>query len=275
MSVSCAALPAGLLESELFGFEKGAFTGATRRKKGRFECANRGTLFLDEIGELPPPLQAKLLQVLQDGEFSALGSERSVFADARVVAATNRNLEQAVKDGSFRPDLYYRLNEVSVQLPALRERPAAIPVLADYFLQRYNAAYSRDAQLSDEILADFGRYGWPGNVRQLENLVRRIVVLGSERAPLDEIRPDLSFARAESEIEAMVDRVLADAEKRADPYVDLPALAKSAARIAARPLLEAVLNETDWNRTRSALRLGISSKSLALKIRECGLRRRS
>jgi transcriptional regulator with GAF, ATPase, and Fis domain len=274
VSVNCAALPAGLLESELFGFEKGAFTGAVRRKKGRFEIANRGTLFLDEIGELPPALQAKLLQVLQDGEFSALGSEGSVFTDARIVVATNRNLERAVEDGDFRKDLYYRLNEVSVRVPALRERPAAIPVLASYFLQRYNAEYSRDAQLSDEVLEAFVRFAWPGNVRQLENLVRRIVVLGSEKAPLDEIRPGVSLARAETEIEAMVDRALIEAENSADPSVDLFALAKSASRIATRPLLEAVLNETDWNRARSARRLGISSKSLTVKIRECGLRRR-
>jgi two-component system response regulator AtoC len=275
VSVNCAALPAGLLESELFGFEKGAFTGADRRKKGRFESADRGTLFLDEIGELPPALQAKLLQVLQDGEFSLLGAEGSVVTDARVVVATNRNLERAVDDGDFRQDLYYRLNEVSVRVPALRERPDAIPTLAREFLGRYNTEHSRKARLSDAVLTAFGRYPWPGNVRQLENVVRRIVVLGDEKALLDEIRPGVSLAAAESEIEAMVDRALLEAEQRADPSLDLLALAKSASRIATRPVLEAILNETDWNRTRSAQRLGISSKSLAVKIRECGLERPS
>ena len=189
VKVNCAALPSELLESELFGFEKGAFTGAQKRKLGKFEYANRGTIFLDEISEMAPGLQAKLLQVLQDGEFSRLGGESDVKVDTRIIAATNRNLEEAVRSGEFREDLYYRLNVVMVPLPPLRDRIDAVPLLVEHFLQMYREQYRKDAHpLSAETMNVMMGYGWPGNVRELENMIKRMVVLGNEKAVLKEIQ---------------------------------------------------------------------------------------
>jgi two-component system, NtrC family, response regulator AtoC len=184
VKVNCAALPTELLESELFGFEKGAFTGAIQHKPGKFEFANHGTMFLDEIGEMSAPLQAKLLQVLQDGEFSRLGGKNDVHVDVRVIAATNRDLEQAVRDGVFREDLYFRLNVVTITLPPLRERREEVPVLTEFFLRKYSAQYNKPlTSVSAELARLFLQFDWPGNVRQLENLIKRMVVLGSE-API-------------------------------------------------------------------------------------------
>src|SRR4029079_8956910 len=174
VKVHCAALPTEVLESELFGFERGAFTGAIQRKPGKFEFANHGTMFLDEIGELQPSLQAKLLQVLQDGEFSRLGGKHDVSVDVRVVAATNRELERAVADGQFREDLFFRLNVVCITLPPLRDRREEIPMLADYFFKKYSLQYNRTHNaLSADTLELFLDYQWPGNVRELENLIKR------------------------------------------------------------------------------------------------------
>jgi two-component system response regulator AtoC len=184
VKVNCAALPTELLESELFGFEKGAFTGAIQHKPGKFEFANHGTMFLDEIGEMSAPLQAKLLQVLQDGEFSRLGGKADVHVDVRVIAATNRDLEQAVRDGHFREDLYFRLNVVTIPLPPLRDRLEEVPVLTEYFLKKYSVQYNKPfTAISPELAGLFKQFDWPGNVRQLETLIKRMVVLGSE-API-------------------------------------------------------------------------------------------
>jgi two-component system, NtrC family, response regulator AtoC len=184
VKVNCAALPTELLESELFGFERGAFTGAIQHKPGKFEFANHGTMFLDEIGDMSFPLQAKLLQVLQDGEFSRLGGKHDVHVDVRVVAATNKDLEQAVADGLFREDLFFRLNVVSITLPPLRERREEIPVLCDYFLKKYSVQYNKPcSQLSQDTMRLLMEYDWPGNIRELENLIKRTVVLASE-API-------------------------------------------------------------------------------------------
>src|SRR5262245_4705437 len=181
VKVNCAALPLELLESELFGYERGAFTGAHKRKPGKFELADGGTIFLDEIGEMPLPLQAKLLHVLQDREFARLGSGRDIKVDVRVVASTNKDLEQAVAHAAFREDLYYRLNVVNILVPPLRERPEEIPILADFFWQKYTRQYNRSRiHLSRDLLERFLTHSWPGNVRELENLVKRIVVLESE-----------------------------------------------------------------------------------------------
>ena len=184
VKVNCAALPTELLESELFGFEKGAFTGAIQHKPGKFEFANHGTMFLDEIGDMSFPLQAKLLQVLQDGEFARLGGKTDVQVDVRVVAATNCDLESAVADGRFREDLYFRLNVVTIHLPPLRERREEIPLLTDHFLKKYSVQYNKQlASITPELAREFMNYDWPGNVRQLENLIKRMVVLGTE-API-------------------------------------------------------------------------------------------
>src|SRR5215470_6441473 len=181
VKVNCAAIPHELLESELFGYEPGAFTGATRQKLGKFEQANGGTIFLDEISEMHPALQAKLLHVLQDHEFSRLGGKRDIAVGVRVLAATNKPLERAVEDGLFREDLFYRLNVVTIHIPPLRERREEIPILLDYFLSRYSDYYSKHPPMFGEYaVTRMMDYAWPGNIRELENLVKRYVIVGNE-----------------------------------------------------------------------------------------------
>jgi two-component system response regulator AtoC len=273
VKVNCAALPSELLESELFGFEKGAFTGAQKRKLGKFEYANQGTIFLDEISEMHPNLQAKLLQVLQDGEFSRLGGESDVRVDTRIIAATNRNLEEAVADASFREDLYYRLNVVTVHMPPLRERRDSIPLLVDRFLTKNNEQYGKSLkQLSNETMEVFMRYHWPGNVRELENMVRRMVVLGNEQAVLDEI----SLRGPEPEARGQADASLLDFEGLGQELdkgesIDLKAISRRAAQVAEKRVIERVLQQTRWNRKEAAERLQISYKALLYKMKENGL----
>src|SRR4051812_32539043 len=197
VKVNCAALPTELLESELFGFERGAFTGAIQHKPGKFEFANQGTMFLDEIGDMSFALQAKLLQVLQDGEFSRLGGKHDVHVDVRVVAATNKDLEQAVADGLFREDLFFRLNVVCINLPPLRERREEIPILSDYFLKKYSVQYNKPCvDMSADTMRLLMEYDWPGNIRELENLVKRTVVLGTETPIRKELAHGLAMAAA-------------------------------------------------------------------------------
>jgi two-component system response regulator HydG len=176
--VNCAALPETLLESELFGYERGAFTGATNRKDGRFVLAHQGTLFLDEVGELSLPLQAKLLRVLQAREFEPLGSTRTIKVDVRIITATNRDLEKMVREGRFREDLYYRLNVFPVVLPPLRERQEDLPTLAEFFLKKFSRKNRREGMsLAPEVLEALSRYPWPGNIRELENVMERAVII--------------------------------------------------------------------------------------------------
>lgn len=270
VKVNCAALPSELLESELFGFEKGAFTGALRRKLGKFEYANHGTIFLDEISEMHPGLQAKLLQVLQDGEFSRLGGENDVRVDTRIIAATNRNLESAVKDGSFREDLYYRLNVVTVNLPPLRDRIDALPLLVDHFLTKYNEQYNKSlAELTDSTMKVMIEYHWPGNVRELENMVKRMVVLGNEQTVLQEIALRGKPADPpEGESEGFdLDALGVDFSAG----VDLKAISKRASQIAEKRVIDKVLQQTRWNRKEAAERLQISYKALLYKMKENGL----
>src|SRR5262245_14837753 len=181
LKVNCAALPGELLESELFGHEKGAFTGAYRQKPGKFEAADQGTLLLDEIGEMPLRLQAKLLHVLQDGEFSRVGGEKIIGTDVRLIASTNRDLETAMRAHQFREDLYYRLNVIEIRIPPLRERREEIPMLVDHFLTRFNSQCSRKIAVQSDTRRAFIEYHWPGNIRELENAIKRIVVLGTPR----------------------------------------------------------------------------------------------
>ena len=271
VKVNCAALPSELLESELFGFEKGAFTGAQKRKLGKFEYANGGTIFLDEISEMAPGLQAKLLQVLQDGEFSRLGGESDIRVDTRIIAATNRNLDKAVRSGEFREDLYYRLNVVTVQLPPLRERADAIPLLVDHFLRMYGEQYNKDvAPLSADVMQQMLIYNWPGNIRELENMIKRAVVLGSEQTILDEVQ------RHDLEVDDESERDFADLANMGSDLAngigfDLKAISKQAARVAEKKVIERVLAQTRWNRKEAAERLQISYKALLYKMKENGL----
>lgn len=275
VKVNCAALPEQLLESELFGYERGAFTGASARKAGKFEIAHQGTMFLDEIGEMSPPLQAKLLQVLQDGEFSRLGGHEDVHVDVRMVAATNRNLEEMVSSGGFREDLFYRLNVVNILVPPLRERVEEIPVLADYFLRHYSRKYRREVPaISSRLMQGFLAYAWPGNVRELENMVKRIVVLQNEGAIAEEIfgspgplASGASTKGSESSAERMVDQELEEAGET----IALREIGRRAAREAEREALRRVLYQTNWNRKKAAKILEVSYKTLLQKIKECGL----
>ncbi len=270
VKVNCAALPSELLESELFGFEKGAFTGAQRRKLGKFEFANGGTIFLDEIAEMSPALQAKLLQVLQDGEFSRLGGERDVQVDTRVLAATNRNLEDAVKKQEFREDLFYRLNVVTVTLPPLRERGGAVPFLIDHFLRKFAREYKKEEKpLSPEAVTALTAYPWPGNVRELENMLRRIVVLGGEQSVLQELAAGTK--RGFERLGELPDPEMFTPEPGAGGKLDLKAIAKRAAAVAEKRVIARVLEQTRWNRKAAAARLQISYKALLYKMKDSGL----
>src|SRR5437660_4690192 len=183
VKVNCPAIPGTLFESELFGYEKGAFTGAYGMKPGRVELAHRGTLFLDEIAELEPVIQAKLLQLLQDGQFCRIGAQGERQVEVRVVCATNRELRQAIKSGTFRQDLFYRINVVTIEVPTLQERSSDIPMLLNYFLEKYSKQYNSPVRpLADRQLDFLQEYGWPGNIRELENLAKRCVILGWEEA---------------------------------------------------------------------------------------------
>jgi DNA-binding NtrC family response regulator len=285
VKVNCAALPTELLESELFGFEKGAFTGAIQQKPGKFEFANHGTMFLDEIGDISYPLQAKLLQVLQDGGFSRLGGKADVQVDVRLIAATNRDLETAVAAGQFREDLYFRLNVVTINLPPLRDRREEIPILTEHFLRKYSVQYNKPlTAISDELSNQFLKYDWPGNVRQLENLIKRLVVLGTEAGisrellqPVVQVPPRPlplpPHMAAPPLATAVVPPPLAEpaAAAAGATSVSLKDIARSAAREAERDLILRMLTRTRWNRKEAAEHLGISYKALLYKIKENGL----
>jgi len=255
VEVNCPAIPAELIESEFFGHEKGAFTGAHRRKPGQFEYAHKGTIYLDEIGELPLALQAKLLHVLQDFRFSRVGGYGSIDVDSRVIAATNRNLEEAMARGEFREDLYYRVNVVEIRVPPLRERKEEIPALASWFLEKFNAQYGRQKQLSPETMTHLQQHSWSGNVRELENVVRRLVVLTD----------------VEHQIEALVARGRGASGPVGQPAEGLREIARRAAREAERRALEEVLGRVHWNRAEAARVLKVSYKTLLHKIVDCGL----
>jgi len=273
VKVNCAALPLELLESELFGYERGAFTGAHRQKPGKFELAHTGTIFLDEIAEMPLPVQAKLLQVLQDSEFSRLGSRQDIRVDVRVVAATNKDLGRLVERGAFREDLYYRLNVVNLHVPPLRERREEIPILVEHFLSEYARRYGRPRRdIGVTTLRRFMEYSWPGNVRELENIVKRIVVLGTE----DWVEQELAGAPSRPEPMAGLAASGAAAaprapEPRETDTMGLKDIARRAAREAERAALKQALDEVQWHRLEAARRLKISYKTLLTKIRDCGL----
>ncbi|MDJ0849916.1 MAG: sigma-54 dependent transcriptional regulator [Myxococcota bacterium] len=267
VKVNCAALPEELLESELFGYERGAFTGAHQRKPGKFEQANRGTIFLDEIGEMSPPLQAKLLQVLQDSSFHRLGGNDEVAVDVRVVCATNRRLEEMVQEGSFRDDLFFRLNVVSVSLAPLRERREEIARLVATFGQRFAARYGRPhADFSERLMKALHTYSFPGNVRELENMIKRIIVLETEEPILQEISGHQRGERGASRLRELIEEIEATAGE-----VPLREVGRRAALEAERETIDRVLRHTQWNRKQAARLLQVSYKTLLQKIRDCEL----
>ncbi len=313
VKVNCAALPAELLESELFGHEKGAFTGAAATRIGKFEQANFGTILLDEIGEMKPPLQAKLLHVLQDAEFTKLGSNKKITIDVRVVAATNRDLEQMILQGDFREDLYYRLKVIEATVPPLRERQDEIPQLIDLFITKYSQKYNRPVRpLSPELRQMFLTYDWPGNVRELENMIKRFVILQDEAMVVRELTKPRAVTTANAGVAVpapAAEAVMAtsppvppmpasvapppapvgmpepddddDAEDEV-PVAAVPAstdgrrladVAREAALAAERVAISDTLRQVHWNRRKAAQILGVSYKTLLNKIKETGIER--
>jgi len=291
VKVNCAAIPHELLESELFGYEPGAFTGANRQKLGKFDQANYGTIFLDEISEMHPALQAKLLHVLQDGEFARLGGKRDIAVDVRVMAATNKPLERAVEEGLFREDLFYRLNVVTIHIPPLRERREEIPIFLEFFLRKYSEFYGKQhAPFSDYAISRMMEYSWPGNIRELENLVKRYVIVGNEPQIIRELsthKPIItSIGSANSPIWGIKQSGAATAPPPAPPPasgapaagngngnhtdMEMPSLleiGRRAAMQAEREAIERVLAQTRWNRRQAAKILKISYKALLNKLK--------
>ena len=304
IKVNCAALPAELLESELFGHERGAFTGAATTRIGKFEQANLGTILMDEIAEMKPPLQAKLLHVLQDAEFTKLGSNKRINIDVRVLAATNRDLEQMMLRGDFREDLYYRLKVIEAFVPPLRERRDEIPHLTDFFIAKYSQRYNRPVRpLSAELRQMFLNYDWPGNVRELENMIKRFVILQDEAMVVRELtkpRPvplgtagapppgaePLFAPPATSAPPAAIPGVPEpDDDDGPDDEVPVAAVtgaadgrrladvAREAALAAERVAISDTLRQVHWNRRKAAQILGVSYKTLLNKIKETGIER--
>jgi two-component system response regulator AtoC len=257
VKVNCAALPNDLLESELFGYERGAFTGALNDKPGKFELADKGTLLLDEIGEMTPHLQAKLLHVLQDSEYTRLGAKRTIRVDARVLASTNINLEEHVASAKFREDLYFRLNVIRIDIPPLRERREDIPVLCNYFLCRYRDRYKSSVEeITPSLMDSFLRYEWPGNVRQLENAIKRYLIL-----------PDMNGNLSELNDQATSSSTAPVVAKPKEDNMSLKDVGSRAAEQAEKELVLRVLEETSWNRKQAARRLNICYKALLNKLK--------
>jgi two-component system response regulator AtoC len=271
--VNCAALPNELLESELFGYERGAFTGAVVEKPGKFELAGRGTILLDEIAEMSPRLQAKLLHVLQDGEFSRLGGRRQLRAEARILASTNRKLEEAVSRGEFRDDLYFRLNVIRIKIPPLRERKQEILHLSNLFIQKYGEKYGNSIQqLPPEILKVFLDHSWPGNVRELENTIKRYLILPHLGIDI----ADLPQTRANTEAQPIAPSIPTPMFAPKTLPAEFSSLKEAgivAAKEAERKLILLALEQTHWNRKQAALRLNICYKALLNRMKKWQLRK--
>ena len=250
IKVSCAALPETLLESELFGHEKGSFTGAIKRRYGRFEMAKDGTIFLDEVGEIPMSIQVKLLRAIQENEFERVGGEETIKVDVRIISATRKNLEKAIEDGEFREDLYYRLKVIPIHIPPLRERKEDIPILVDYFIKRFNKKLSRLVEITSEALKCLLDYDFPGNVRELENIIERSVALSTS----DTINAyDIVMAVEKDGFISLRDE-------------DIPSLKDVISKTEMTHLMK-VLEKTNWNRIKAAKILGISRKNLWEKLK--------
>jgi len=279
--VNCAALPDGLLESELFGYEKGAFTGADKRTRGKFELASKGVLMLDEIGDMSLSLQAKLLHVLQGGEFAPLGSEKEVKTDTWVIAATNHELEKDIVAGKFREDLYYRLNIIKIYIKPLRERPDDIPHLIDYYLKEYTLLFNRDdiVQPSSRVIEELKSYHWPGNVRELQNVLKRMLVLGDAGKIIDELRnrKEINYGVAETasapnNTPGFTDILDLNGKDSSDKdSFSLKKIRKSAIDRIEKEVIAHVLQKTDWNRSKATKILRISYKTLLYKISDLGI----
>lgn len=282
IKINCAALPEGLLESELFGYERGAFTGAEQKKKGKFQLAHSGVLLLDEIGDMSLPLQAKLLHVLQSGgEFSPLGSEKEVKADTWVIAATNHDLKKDIEEGRFREDLYYRLNIIKIYLSPLRDRPEDIPSLIDYYIKEYTSMLNNRhiEKPNAKMIARLCTYSWPGNVRELQNVLKRMLVLGDCDQIADELFSSERLVSnnrecgAEPNHEASMARILDLGGKNSpdNQSFSLKTAKKNAVEMVEREIISHVLVKTDWNRSKASKILKISYKTLLYKISDLNI----
>lgn len=272
IKINCAALPEGLLESELFGYEQGAFTGAQRKKRGKFELANKGVLLLDEIGDMSLPLQAKLLHVLQGSGFSPLGSEKNIKSDTWIMASTNNDLDENIKNGKFREDLYYRLNIIKIYIQPLRKRPEDIPLLIDYYFKRYSFNLDKKdiKKPGKSILDRLIKYHWPGNVRELQNVLKRMLALGS----WDKIVDELTSGHHELDSIPSVKTYLETPSILTSDLslFSLKKIRKKAIDSVEKEVISHVLNETGWNRTKATKILKISYKTLLYKISELGIK---
>jgi DNA-binding NtrC family response regulator len=273
--INCAAIPPTLIEAELFGHEKGAFTGAVTSKPGRFELAHGGTLFLDEIGELPVEMQVKLLRALQESQFERVGGIKTLHVDVRLIAATNRDLEAAIESGGFREDLYYRLNVVPIELPPLRDRAEDIPLLVVHFLEKFNERLNKNVErLSEGALEVLAAYAWPGNIRELENIIERTLLFADgEVVEKGDLPPDL-VARAQPGATARVSELLAERPAEGEG-VSMKDIVRQATAEIEKDLIVRALEETGGNVTHAARHLKISRKSLQIKMRDLGLREES
>jgi transcriptional regulator with GAF, ATPase, and Fis domain len=282
VKVNCAALPDTLLESEMFGYERGAFTGAQKKMRGKFEQADGGVLFLDEIGDMPLTLQSKLLHALQDGDFTPLGSERLITTDVWAIAATNHNLEGDIENGKFRADLYHRLNEIKIYIKPLRNRPEDIPTLIDYFTKKYYSQLKKKSQgaLSKSILEKLINYPWPGNVRELQNVLKRIIVLGESEDSIDEMLKDRGNETTATQIEALVSRIsiqnqlfdVNNEESLDHVSLSLKKIKRETRNQVDKEIISYALRKTHWNRGNAAKMLNISYKLLYNKIDELNIR---
>ena len=281
IKVNCAALPDGLLESELFGYEQGAFTGAQRRRRGKFELAHGGVLFLDEIGDMSLPLQSKVLHVLQGGHFSPLGSEKDVRSDTWVIAATNHELESDMKNGKFRGDLFYRLSTIKIYISPLRERPEDIPYLIDHYLKEYSQQF-KNKNIRKPQSATMNRllaYAWPGNVREMQNVLKRIMILGDSEENIDDLLQDSDMHSYSGNgnpgnLEPILKSELLNLDTGSDSNLNSLSLKKVRKRVLDRvekEVISYVLSKTGWNRSKATKILNISYKTLLYKIKDLGI----
>jgi two-component system response regulator AtoC len=275
IKVNCAALPDTLVESEMFGYEKGAFTGAQQKMRGKFEQANGGVLFLDEIGDMPLALQSKLLHALQDGDFTPLGSEKAFFTDAWVIAATNHNLEDDIESGKFREDLYHRLNVININIKPLRNRPEDIPVLINHYYKIYAAQFKEKQlqALSESSLDKLKAYRWPGNVRELQNVLKRILILGEKEQSIYMLINPKNTQALRDKPQNIIDLPGVEDEKK--PHQSSLFLKDIKTKVMDRiekEVISHVLMESDWNRSQAARILGISYKAILNKIRDLNIK---
>ena len=279
VKVNCAALPDTLLESEMFGYEPGAFTGAVRKMRGKFEQANGGLLFLDEIGDMPFSLQAKLLHALQDGEFTPLGSENSFRSNVWIIAATNHELEQDLKEDKFRSDLYYRISETTIQIEPLRKRPEDIPFLIKYYGDRYAREFGKayPSTIGNGMLDRLCKYHWPGNVRELQNVLRRIIILNEGEDILDSMIANIKPKPADDvpfhsePVPDLIKLIGLNGEEPQLKSLSLKPISKRTSDFVEKQVISYVLERTGWNRSRANKILGISYKTLLAKITELEL----